>query len=360
MARSFSFDRVCAFSVVHDKTMSGDSDRALAKELVKFSGLVAGSNGRGGSGTCVQLEDGAIALLTAKHVVLECLRNTGRVGIAAYGVKFQEPALIRMDSSQYGDAAYLVFKDVPVTHKALPFAVWTKNRTDIRVGQHVLVCGFPGAFRKIEGRSVTPTVIWVGDQILAIEGNRVVSGIDETIKGVPSTFGGLSGAGLFSDDGRFIGVAIEEKRRVSRQRGELCSILPGEFPELYTPFSMPPEAPSGEYHAERRVVSMTLLKPDGSGVQAIVGVMAECLWSAINPDHECGRVGRLLSLEFNIPGIETHYPININSTFTWSGDTEEDRLKAIHEEFKFLLLRMRWLVKDDPSGEVSVQVNPLT
>jgi len=34
--------------------------------------------------------------------------------------------------------------------------------------------------------------------------------------------------------------------------------------------------------------------------------------------------------------------MNMNSTFTWSGHTEEDRQKAMEEEFKFLLLRMRW------------------
>lgn len=341
-----------------DKTVSKKSDEALAKELAQYSGVVAGSNGKGGSGTCIELENGKIAVLTARHVVLECLRNTGRVGIAAYNVKFQDPNLIRMDSSQQGDAAYLVFKDAPAKLKAIRFAEWTKNRSDIAVGQRAMAVGFPGTLRKIDGRQLIPEFAWLRDRIFSIEGNRVVSGINETVEGISSTFEGLSGGGLFSDDGRFIGVVVEERRRVTEFLGELQSLLPGEFAELYTPYSIPPDAPRGKYHNDERALRIVLQKPDGSGIQAIVGALAQCLWSKTNPEH---KYGRLYSLEFVIPGIDEHYPININSTFSWSGDTDADRLKAMDEEFKFLLLRMRWLLKDDPDGMMAtLEVNPLT
>lgn len=343
--------------------MTEKSERTIAKELAKYSGLVVGSNGRGGSGTCVQLEDGKIALLTAKHVVIECLRNTGRVLIAADGINFEEPRLIRMDSSQDGDAAFLVFRNPAVNQKAIPFAEWTKTRLDLAVGQRVFACGFPGAFRRIEEEDDKIQIMshfgWIEDEILAIEGNRVVSGFN--VDGVPTTLRGLSGGGLFSEDGRFIGVVVEEKRRVSEFHGELHSLLPGEFAELYTPFSMPADAPTGGFFGEERVVKLALQKPDGSGIQAIVGVMAQCYWSRTNPDHKYGRFGRLISLEFIIPGIDTHYPINIESIFTWSGDTEKDRLTAIYDEFKFLLLRIGWLIKDGgPDGEMSIRVKAMT
>jgi hypothetical protein len=53
--------------------------------------------------------------------------------------------------------------------------------------------------------------------------------------------------------------------------------------------------------------------------------------------------------------------MNIESMFTWSGDSEEDRLSAINEEFKFLLLRMGWLLKDSGTdGKWSIQVNRVT
>lgn len=339
--------------------------RTAARELAKYSGLVVGSNGKGGSGTCVQLEDGKIALLTAKHVVIECLRNTGRVLITADNINLQEPLYIRMDSSQQGDAAFLVFRNLAVNPKAVPFAEWSSNRPDIAVGHRVFTCGFPAAFRRIEEEDrkihIMSGFARMEGEILAIEGNRVVSGINETIGGIPSTLRGLSGGGLFSSDDRFIGIVVEEKRRGSKSRVELYSLLPGEFTELYTPFTMPADAPAGGFFGEDRSVLLELQKPDGSGIQAIVGAKAQCYWSRTNPDHKYGRVGRLISLEFIIPGIDTHYPINIESIFTWSGDTEEDRLAAIYDEFKFLLLRIGWLIKNGgPDDEMTIRVKAMT
>jgi hypothetical protein len=148
--------------------MTKRSEQALADQLAKCSGLVVGADGRGGSGTCVQLEDGTVALLTARHVVLECLRNTGRVAIAAYGVNFHEPRSIRMDSSQHGDAALLVFKNLASNVQAIPFAEWTDRRTDIQPGQRTLACGFPSVLKKVEGRTVMPTFAWLGDNILTL------------------------------------------------------------------------------------------------------------------------------------------------------------------------------------------------
>lgn len=100
--------------------------------------------------------------------------------------------------------------------------------------------------------------------------------------------------------------------------------------------------------------------PDNSGFLATIEVWAELLWSTTNPNHEYGLIGRLISLEFNIPGIDTHYPSGIESMFSWSDETEEARMSAIRDEFKFLLLRMGWLLKDDlKNGQLTVQVNSM-
>ena len=336
--------------------MSREADEALAKELLPFVAVVFGSNGKGGSGTCVELADGSIAVLTAKHVVLECLRNTGHVGIGAYNVRYQEADLIRMDSSQDGDAAYLEFKKRPTTVKAVPFAEWTMTRPDLAAGQRVIAVGFPGALRRREGNRMIPNPAWLRDRIHAVERNRVVSGLNEREEGVPPTLGGLSGAGLFSDDGKFIGVVVEEKRRITETRGELYTLLPSEFGELYTPFTYP-QSSAGPFHVENQALRMTLLRPDGQGILAIVGVLVEYAWSTKDPAF---KHGRLYSLEFIIPGIDRHYPININSHFTWDGDTEEDQAKAAQEAFKWLLLRMRWLLDDADSENMTIEVRAAT
>src|SRR3990172_2815780 len=338
------------------------SEDDVIRDLAGVSGLIVGRNGRGGSGTCVQLSDGVVALLTAKHVVIECIRNTGEVAIAApfSGVGFQQPRSIRMDSSQQGDAAILVFNRVDKQIPAIPFASWTANHTDITVGMPVFACGFPGALRKLDASKLSPTFAYLGDKISSIQGNAVVCGINEAIEGMPSQFRGMSGGGLFSAEGDFLGVVIEESRRLTSSRGELRSLLPIAFEEIYKPFSMPTDAPKRGYYAEKRSVALNLFKPDNSGIQATVGVLAELYWSKTNPNHKYGRIGRLIALEFIIPGIDTHYPINIESLFSWSADTEEARMSALHDEFKFLLLRMGWLLKDEgENGQSILQVHSM-
>jgi len=264
-----------------------------------------------------------------------------------------------MDSSSQGDAAYLIFSNLPSYTKAVPFEEWTNNRSDIELDQCVWACGFPSAAKKVNGRKLKSAFFWVGNKILEIRGDRIVSGFDKMIEGIPHTFHGLSGGGLFSNDGRFIGIIVEENRNTPSQYGELYSIVPSEFTELYKGFSIPPNAPTGEYFKEERSVSLELQKPDGSGIQAIVGGRAEFFWSKSNPSHEYGRIGRIISLEFIIPGIDMHYPININSTFTWLVDSEEDRLNAMYEELKYLLLRIGWLVQEEGSEGAIIQVNPM-
>lgn len=338
------------------------SEDDVIRDLAKVSGLVVGRDGKGGSGTCVQLSDGTVALLTAKHVVIECIRNTGEIAIAApfSGVGFQQPRSIRMDSSQQGDAAILVFNGLVTEIPTIPFASWTINHTEIAIGLRVFACGFPGALRKLLATQLTPTFAYLKDKISSIQGNAVVCGINETMKDTPSQFRGMSGGGLFSAEGDFLGVVIEESRCLTPSRGELLSLLPGAFEELYKPFSIPPDAPKGGYYTEKRSVALDLFKPDNSGIQATVGVLAELYWSKTDPNHKYGRIGRLITLEFIIPGIDTHYPINIESLFSWADDTEVDRMDAIQEEFKFLLLRMGWLINGNlENGQSILQVHPM-
>ena len=209
-------------------------DEALIGELAEYLAVVAGPGGKGGTGTCVRMEDGSVAVLTAKHVVWECLRNTGRVGVGTFNVTLQDPNMIRMDSTQQGDAALLFFKGPQPKVKAIAFADWTKDRSDLQVGQTVYTLGFPGASRNLDGLRLNLGVAFMMAPILALEPGRVVSRIIEG-EGVPD-LRGLSGAGLFSDDGRFIGVVVE------RNGSMMHSLLPSEYSELYVPFSFPPGA----------------------------------------------------------------------------------------------------------------------
>ena len=338
-------------------------DADLSKQLVMLSGVVVGRNGKGGSGTVILLEDGSVALLTAKHVVIECIRNTGgiAIGVPNSGVKFQVPKLIRMDSSQHGDAAYLIFNSLPGTIPAVPFWKWTKNHTGAVPGLWTFACGFPGALKTISGNRVSSTCVYIGDKILSVQPTSVVSGINEAVHGIPRSLQGMSGGGLFSESGDFIGVIVGEERNTASKRGALHTLLPNGFPELYRPFSMPLDAPSGGFYGMKRTVSFDMIDPATSKSIATVGVIAEVLKSKTNPTHRFGRFGRLLTLEFIIPGSAVHFPINIESIFFWTDDTDKGIERAIREEFKFLLLRIGWLLRDGRGGDDMglIQVSPM-
>ncbi|MHB2025078.1 MAG: S1 family peptidase [Elusimicrobiota bacterium] len=333
----------------------------VARKLASCAGIVVGADGKGGSGTCVRLEDGQIAMLTAKHVVLECLRGSGELYISApfFEAKLRRPRMARMDSAQQADAAFLVFNDPSPKIEPIPFDEWTTNDPELKVDTPVLACGFPGRLRAVDERTIKPQFGHLKDRILSLDGHTAICGIDESREKLP-TFEGMSGGGLFSYTGRFLGIITDERRRMTSNYGEVHSLRPSGYEELYKPFKLPGEPPKGGYLGQKRSVAISLKNPDGS-VLATVGCLAELLWASQDPTHPHARVGRLLTLEFIYPKGEMHYPINIESLFTWTDDSEEGQMAALRDEFKFLLMRMGWLLSDDNgTGTSAVQVNSLT
>lgn len=322
--------------------------------------MLLGMNGKGGSGTFVRLKDGQIALLTAKHVVIECIRNTGEILVWAplFEKQFRRPIMIRMDSSQQGDAALVTFENPHKGIRPIPFKDWTQNQPGLEVGSKVLACGYPAALRDIEGRKITPKFGWLRDRVISLNETSVVCGIDESMERV-ETYEGLSGGGLFSEHGKFLGVIIAERRRIAKTKGELHALRPRCFPELYTPFSFPPDAPKGGYHGRREKLSLNIFKPGGTEILVTVGCLAELMQSKTAPNHRHGRIGRLLTIEFIFPNQEMHYPININSLFTWSDDSEAGHIAAIRDEFKFLLMRMGWLIASSDGDVSTIQISPM-
>lgn len=328
------------------------------RKIAHAAGIVLSLDGKGGSGTFVRLEDDQIAILTAKHVVIECIRSTGEFLIWAplFDAKFRKPTMIRMDSSQQGDAAFVIFEDPPVGIEPIAFDEWTRNGS-LAAGTEVLACGFPAALRKVEGRKITPKIGAFHSRVASLGGNTFVCPINETAESL-GTFEGLSGGGVFSMDGEFAGIVTGERRRISASYGELYSIRPRGFAEIFTPYSFPPDAPKGGYLGQKQSLSLHIKKSDGS-ILATVGCLAELMWSKTEPAHKHGKIGRLLTIEFIYPDHERHYPVNIESMFYWEDDTEEGRTAAIQSEFKFVLMRMGWLVADSEDGPSTIQINAM-
>lgn len=314
----------------------------ITRFLAERSGQVIGSNGRGGSGTCVELEDGSIALLTARHVVIECLRNTGQIKICAFERPLVDPLEIRIDSSPSGDVALLLFSETVRPSNYIGFSDWTLSRQDIQPGQRVFACGFPGAFRSSGNGLFRSKFLLLADEILETHQSQIVSGIYEPLEVVPKTLAGFSGGGLFLEEGQFLGVITEERRRPGSERGELVTLKPNEFKELYSPPSVPFHLGSSPYIREQQVISMEIKNPTTGGVLATIRAFVE--WISPSAGE---RAGRVACIELDIPEIETHYPINLNSDFHSSGSSDDEADRAMLDELRFLLMRIGFLLAED-------------
>ena len=83
---------------------------------------------------------------------------------------------------------------------------------------------------------------------------------------------------------------------------------------------------------------------------AKVRIAAELYWSESYPDAKYGRVGRISSFSLITDAVFPVYPINTESVFYWYEDTEEAKIKALHEEVRFLLDRTGWGIREHLSN----------
>lgn len=327
----------------------------ISLRIAKMTAMVVGADGKGGSGSCVQTEDGSIAVLTAKHVLIECLRNTGElyVSVPVSNIEFQRPKTIRMDSTDQGDAALLYFNS-PISTPFVPIDQWTKRNANIEIGQRTLSLGFPASGKTIEGKKISANINFLEDRILSINGEKIYCGINEKHPGMPKTLQGLSGGGIYNAKGEFLGIVIAEKRNTEKGLGELEIILPEAFQEIFTSFKIPPDGPGPGFMAEEYPISFTMRNIEGKEF-ATIEVGAQLFWSKTNPENKFGRVGRLVTFVIKIPQKKTLYPINIESLFFWSEDSPEARLAAAREEVKFFLRRINWELQGEDWATIKVK-----
>ena len=78
--------------------------------------------------------------------------------------------------------------------------------------------------------------------------------------------------------------------------------------------------------------------PPAKALRIPAMVNVEYFWSRSNPDGPDGRIGRIIAIRFGAPDGAERYVVNTESVFRWyDGDTDEDRLRALHEELDFFL-----------------------
>jgi hypothetical protein len=106
-------------------------------------------------GIFIKLEDGRIALLTARHVIVECIL-TGELTVsrlAQPGVRSAEPKAIRIDHRK--DAALLVMNDGALPGEVVPYVEWSRGGQAISKGMAGIVSGVVGEWRQPDEKTRT-------------------------------------------------------------------------------------------------------------------------------------------------------------------------------------------------------------
>lgn len=302
-------------------------------------GYVVGNDGRGGSGICIQLADGSDAILTARHVVIDCIL-TGSISVARVGDKQMVfPKRIRISSRT--DAAYIISSDPNPPTAKLSFAGWTTPPVNLSAGLSVFPSGVPGSWKRVdEEKNAIPYVkALVYGTTLANpprQGNFIICNVNEHVPQLPKTFGGMSGGALFTSDKKFLGVIVSEARNIGGSGHGKIQVVPvQDLDELYGPIQLPlPD------HLKLKVSAVfPVVHQQDPKRKSQLEVQGDLHWSQGQPQFSFGRIQMIRFL--TPPGAELLY-INVESLFFPNEDTDAGRKQAFDEALRFLLSDLGW------------------
>lgn len=321
--------------------VSAAQESELAAWIHDRMGVVLGSDGRGGSGVFVETQDGAVALLTAKHVVGHCI-GSGELTVSHAGrsaARSFSPAAIKIDARC--DAALLILSSAERPVSWIPWAsVDPSAGRDVAKDSPIVCCGVPGLLKStpdIPDRSVKRTVFlqyWTGvEQPIDVRG-LIACSIGERPPELTS-MRGMSGGPAFGINKALLGISVVE---TDLETPEWClRVLPRRaLTNLFSSYAPPLESPC-DY-----TIQQGHLELDGKEVcrpgplqRLRIGVHAEFFRSLSRPDDPLGRVGRITGIEFELD--RGRYPLNVESVFEVGVDGPDGQIRAIKAELQLIL-----------------------
>lgn len=323
--------------------VSEDDERATGDWLRQRMGTILGADGRGGTGTFIELKDGRVALLTARHVVVRCIL-TGEMTSARLAEPMAcsiEPRAIRIDCRK--DAAFLVFDASDLQGEFVPYAEWSPALPELAARTPVIVSGVVGEWKELDlaTKSIPITKwlqFWTGITEPRDHQGYIVCDVNEADAKLPRSFGGMSGGPCITTSRRLLGVNTGEiRRKAGSSTGEFYVTRLSDLQNLFEPHVPPPDAPT-DYMYQKASLGFTAASRENREVKVPAVVHVEYFWSASDPDAPHGRVGRIIGARFGEADGAGRYIVNTESIFHWyDGDSDEDRLRALYEELAFFL-----------------------
>ena len=302
-------------------------------------GYVFGNDGKGGSGTSVQLMDGSSALLTARHVVIDCIL-TGSIQVGNVGDQHMAIPK-RIWISARTDAAYIISSNPNPRSETLSFADWTSPPLHISAGHLVYPSGVPGSWKIIdsEKRALPRIKALVYESTLANppqQGSFIICNVNEKDLRLPKSFRGMSGGALFSADKRFLGILDSEVRDGSGGGERKIRVTPiQDLEELHGPNQLPLPI-----HMGQKVDGKFPLVQIGNPTRkAVIQVHGDMCRSLIQPGFSFGRIRMI---RFLTPPEAADYSITMESIFYPTDDSDAGRKAAFDQELRLILSSIGW------------------
>ncbi len=288
-----------------------------------------------GSGVLVVLSNGARAILTARHVVVD-LVVAGAVHcvVPHFGWSSIQPSLLRVEAR-----ADLALVHLPPDFAAvggLAWAEWSPDAATTLEGR-VLVAGTPGEWNgEIEDRRMSGlrgmglwATVSTDDPYLGLIALDV-----DVVERLPSRFGGVSGGPVVTPTGKLVGIATGESP--SGRRRIHCAPLGSNrgLVEAYRPPAGAPEDFAGQVSAQLFPVQYKDFRRV-NGVFYVVGVF-EDFWSVSASEGPHGRISRLIALACARED-SSRFVMNTEAVFHPESKTLTEHMKQRDLEVSLLL-----------------------
>lgn len=307
--------------------------QALVDQVFSHKALVLDKEGLGGSGVMVSVGGPRRGVLTARHVVLDCLLSG-----ALTAERSNRPGVQTIKPSQilclgFYDSAVLVLRSEEPPGPCLDQAVWMNTSFALRDRDPVLVLGTPGGRKEVDlssQRIQSEALPYLTHVLGEVQGERpFVCEIDDN-PALPETLGGMSGGPVCGADGRFLGILMEEQKGTLRQVKVLPTPCLGAYRRRLG------QAQKVRYRICSKDVAVEYRAVHRDGRETRVRALAdlhEPLDPAIpgEPAHRSG-LGRLLGIQVLVPEEASFYPLATDVCFKWNhGDPGATWLEPLGE-----------------------------